>query len=284
MLILTLQNFGFRYLEAAISALVAIVGATFAFQVAWLHPPLEAIARGLIFHREIVANPEMLYLAVGIVGATVMPHNLYLHSAIVQKRRHERPAAPVHQALRFSTFDSNIALLLALLVNAAILIVSAGAFHGTGRQVTELADAYRLLSPSLGIGIAGTLFGVGLVCSGLSSSVTGTLAGQIVMDGFLDIKVAPALRALVTRSVAIIPAVVVIALQGSSGANGLLVFSQVLLGFQLPFALLPLLYFTTSRKHLGEFAFGRGFATLLWTSATTVVVLNVWLLLRLMNS
>ena len=283
MLILALQNFGFRYLEAVVFALVVTVGACFALQVLWLHPPLAAIAGGFFPRAEIVTNPEMLYLAVGIVGATVMPHNLYLHSAIVQTRRHERSPGAIRQAIRFATFDSNFALSLALFVNAAILIVSAGAFHGAGGPpVTELADAYRLLSPSLGVGIASTLFGIALVCSGLSSSVTGTLAGQIVMDGFLNIRVPPVLRALVTRSVAIVPAAVAIAWWGGSGANGLLVFSQVFLGLQLPFALLPLLYFTTSRKHLGEFAFSRVVATLLWASAAAVVALNVWLLHRLL--
>ena len=283
MLILALQSYGFRYLEAVVFALVATVGACFALQVLWLHPPLAAVAGGFFPRAEIVANPEMLYLAVGIVGATVMPHNLYLHSAIVQTRRLERSADAIRQAIRFATFDSNLALSLALFVNAAILIVSAGAFHGAGGpRVTELADAYRLLSPSLGVGIASTLFGIALICSGLSSSVTGTLAGQIVMDGFLNIRVPPLLRALVTRSVAIVPAAVAIAWWGGSGANGLLVFSQVFLGLQLPFALLPLLYFTTSRKHLGEFAFGRAVATVLWASAAGVVALNVWLMQRLL--
>ena len=283
MLILALQSFGFRYLEAVVFALVSTVGACFALQVIWLHPPLASVVGGFLPRSEIVTNPEMLYLAVGIVGATVMPHNLYLHSAVVQTRRHERSPAGVREAIRFATFDSNLALSLALFVNAAILIVSAGAFHGTGGpQVAELADAYRLMSPQLGIGVASLLFGIALVCSGLSSSVTGTLAGQIVMDGFLNIRVPPVLRALVTRSVAIVPAVIAIAIWGGSGANGLLVFSQVFLGLQLPFALLPLLYFTTSRKRLGEFAFGPASGALLWTAAATVVALNVWLLQRLL--
>ena len=283
-LLLALQRRGFRWLEAAIIALVAVVGVCFTFQIAWLQPSLAAVLAGFVPRPQIVSDPAMLYLAVGIVGATVMPHNLYLHSAIVQTRRHERTHAARREAIRFATVDSSLALGLALLVNAAILILAAGAFHRPGSEpVGELADAYRLLSPLLGVGLASALFGVALVCSGLSASVTGTLAGQIVMEGFLDIRISPAARAIVTRAIAIVPAVVVTAWYGSSGANSLLVFSQVVLSLQLPFAIVPLLVFTTRRAYLGTFSFGRSMSTLLWAAAAVVVALNVWLLARLIS-
>ena len=212
-----------------------------------------------------------------------MPHNLYLHSSLVQTRRHGRSEASKREAIRFATIDSTLALGLALLINAAIMILAGGAFHRPGAEPVEgLADAYRLLSPLLGVGIASALFGVALICSGLSSSVTGTLAGQIVMEGFLDIRVSPAARALLTRGVAIVPAVVVTAWFGNAGANSLLVFSQVVLSLQLPFAIVPLLLFTTRRKHLGAFAFGRPASALLWAAAGVVIVLNVWMLQRLL--
>ena len=282
MLILALQRRGFRCLEAMVIGLVALIGACFALQLLWLQPSLAAVLGGFLPRSVIVTNPEMLYLAVGIVGATVMPHNLYLHSSIVQTRKHVDTPAGKREAIRFATLDSNIALSLALFVNAGILIVAAGVFHRTGEApVTELSDAYRLLSPLLGVGIASAVFGVALLASGLSSSVAGTLAGQIVMEGFLQIRLSPARRALMTRSVAIVPAVLVTAWYGSSGASALLVFSQVVLSLQLPFAIVPLLWFTTSRKHLGAFAFGRKTSVLLWSAAAVVVGLNAWLLQRL---
>ena len=281
MLLLALQARGFRWLEAAIIALIATVGVCFAFQIAWLQPPLAAVLSGFIPRPEIVTNPAMLYIAVGIVGATVMPHNLYLHSSVVQTRRHDTTAAGKREAIRFATIDSTVALGIALLINAAILILAAGAFHRPGAApVSELSDAYRLISPVLGIGIASALFGIALLCSGLSSSVTGTLAGQIVMEGFLDIRISPAARALLTRSIAIMPAVAVTAWYGSAGASSLLVFSQVVLSLQLPFAIVPLLLFTTRKKHLGAFAFGRPMAALLWVGAGIVATLNLWLLQR----
>jgi manganese transport protein len=283
MLLLTLQSRGFRWLEAAIIALVATIGVCFAFQIAWLQPQLAAVLSGFVPRPQIVADPAMLYLAVGIVGATVMPHNLYLHSSVVQTRRHGRSEAGKREAIRFATIDSTLALGLALLINAAIMILAGGAFHRPGVEPVEgLADAYRLLSPLLGVGIASALFGVALICSGLSSSVTGTLAGQIVMEGFLDIRISPAARALITRGVAIVPAVVVTAWFGNAGANSLLVFSQVILSLQLPFAIVPLLLFTTRRRHLGAFAFGRPASALLWAAAAVVIALNVWMLQRLL--
>lgn len=283
MLILALQSRGFRSLEAVVIALVLLIGGCFAAQLFWLHPPIAAVLGGFVPTAEIVTNPEMLYLAVGIVGATVMPHNLYLHSAIVQTRKHDKTLEGTRQAIRFATLDSTLALGLALFVNAAILIVAAGAFNRPGQApITELSDAYRLLSPLLGVGIASAVFGVALLASGLSSSVTGTLAGQIVMEGFLDIKLSPALRAFLTRIIAIVPAVVATAWYGSAGASALLVFSQVVLSLQLPFAIVPLLMFTTRRKCLGELAFGRKMSVALWVCAAIVVSLNLWMLQRLL--
>ena len=283
MLLLALQRRGFRWLEAAIIALVATIGVCFAFQLVWLQPQLADVLAGFVPRPEIVADPAMLYLAVGIVGATVMPHNLYLHSSIVQTRRHERTDAGKREAIRFATIDSTLALGLALLINAAIMVLAAGAFHRPGVEtVIELADAHRLLSPLLGVGAASALFGVALVCAGLSSSVTGTLAGQIVMEGFLDLRISPAARALLTRSVAIVPAVIVTGWFGSAGANSLLVLSQVVLSLQLPFAIVPLLLFTTRPKYLGALAFGRPLAALLWAAALAVVGLNAWMLARLL--
>jgi manganese transport protein len=285
MLILALQTRGFRWLEAVIVVLVGTIGVCFAFQMAWLQPSVAAVLGGFVPRPEIVTNPHMLYLAIGIIGATVMPHNLYLHSAIVQTRRHVQTTEGKREAVRFATIDSTIALGLALLVNASILILAAGAFHRPGvGAVTELSEAYELLSPLLGVGMASALFGVALLCSGLSSSVTGTLAGQIVMEGFLDLRITPALRALITRAIAIVPAIAVTAWYGSAGANSMLVASQVVLSMQLPFAIVPLLMFTTSRKHLGALAFGRSARVLLWGAAAVVITLNIWMLQRLMTA
>ncbi len=285
MLILALQSRGFRCLEAVVIALVALIALCFAIELFWLQPSLAAVLGGLVPSPQIVTHPQMLYLAVGIVGATVMPHNLYLHSSIVQTRQHADTSGGKREAIRFATLDSTVALALALFVNAGILIVAAGAFHRPGQApVTELSDAYRLLSPLLGVGIASAVFGVALLASGLSSSVTGTLAGQIVMEGFLHIRLSPLLRALMTRAIAIVPAVAVTAWYGSAGASALLVFSQVVLSLQLPFAIAPLLWFTTRRKHLGAFAFARTTSWLLWSAAVVVVGLNAWLVQRLVFS
>lgn len=283
MLILALQSRGFRSLESVVIGLVALIGICFAAQLVWLHPPLAEVLSGFIPRSEIVTNPEMLYLAVGIVGATVMPHNLYLHSAIVQTREHSRTLEGTRQAIRFATIDSTVALGLALFVNAAILVVAAGAFNRPGTPpVTELSDAYHLLSPVLGVGIASAVFGTALLASGLSSSVTGTLAGQIVMEGFLQIRLSPTMRALLTRLIAIVPAVIATAWYGSEGATALLVFSQVVLSMQLPFAIVPLLMFTTRRNALGALTFGRPMSIVLWSCALVVVSLNLWMLQRLL--
>jgi manganese transport protein len=292
MLVLRLQRRGARPLEVFIIALVALIGVCVAIQLVWLQAPLGEVAAGFLPTTEIVTRPEMLYLAVGIIGATVMPHNLYLHSALVQARvgdgmreaRDESRKAPASarasglaQTIRYATLDSNLALTLALLVNVGILVLAAAAFHRPGQGlVVEFEDAYRLLSPVLGASAASTLFGVGLIASGLSSSITGTLAGQVVMEGFLDIRVSRAKRALLTRSVAILPAVAVAAWFGHDGVGRLLVLSQVILGLQLPFAVIPLLWFTTRRRHLGAYAFSRSTSVVLWSVAILLTAINAW--------
>ena len=277
MLVLRLQRKGMRCLEAFIVALVAMISACVAAQLVWSHVSADAVVAGFVPTSQIVTRPGMLYLAVGIVGATVMPHNLYLHSALVQSRERHVGAAGVRRAIRYATLDSNIALGIALFVNIGILVLAAAAFHHPGQPpVVELSDAYRLLSPMLGAGAASTLFGVGLVASGLSSSITGTLAGQVVMEGFLEIRVSRAKRALLTRSLAIFPAVAVAAGCGHEGVGSLLVLSQVILGLQLPFAVIPLLWFTTRRRHLGANAFGAGSGAILWGIAMLLVAINLW--------
>jgi manganese transport protein len=281
-LVLGLQRKGVRYFETFIIALVALIGICFAVQVWWLHPSLGAVAKGFLPTSQILSSPEMLYLAVGIVGATVMPHNLYLHSSIVQTRRHDRCETGIRQAIRYATLDSNIALALALFVNAAILILAAGAFHHpNAAPVESLEDAHRLLSPLLGVSAASTVFGIALIASGLSSSITGTLAGQVVMEGFLDIRVSRAKRASLTRGLAIAPALAVAAWFGTAGVGKLLVLSQVILGLQLPFAVIPLLWFTTRRKHLGVHAFRPRTSVCLWSVALALITINVWVIYKL---
>jgi manganese transport protein len=277
-LVLALQRRGFRWIEAAVAALVAVVALCFLAQLIWAQPQLPQVLRGAIPRARDLADGHFVYLAVGIFGATVMPHNLYLHSAVVQTRRHDGTKRGTRHAIRCATLDSNLALALATFVNVAILVVAATAFHRAGQPVvTDLSQAYRLLAPLLGVSIAGTVFGVALLASGLSASVTGTLAGQVVMEGFLDWRLPPAARALVTRALAIGPALAAAAWFGTAGASKLLVFSQVVLSLQLPFALVPLLLFTTRRRYLGAHAFRRRTALLLWAAAVGVVALNLWM-------
>jgi len=283
-LVLALQRQGFRRVEAAIAALVGVVAACFVAQLAWAHAALPAALASAIPRAVDLADGNFIYLAVGIVGATVMPHNLYLHSALVQTRRHGGSEPETRRAIRCATVDSNMALALATFVNIAILAVAACVFHRPGQApVTDLSQAYRLISPLLGVGIASTVFGVALLASGLSASVTGTLAGQVVMEGFLAWNLSPGARALLTRALALVPALVAAAWFGSAGASRLLVLSQVVLSLQLPFALLPLLLFTTRRRYLGRHAFGGRTAALLWTCAAAVIALNLWLLLHVLR-
>lgn len=279
-LVLLLMNKGFRYLEAFVIALLIIIFGCFAIQIFAAAPPAGSILHSMFVpSSEIVTNPAMLYIAIGIIGATVMPHNLYLHSSIVQTRAYERTEAGKRDAIKWATVDSTIALMLALFVNSAILIVSAVAFHGTGNQdVAEIGQAYELLSPLLGLGIASTLFAVALLASGLNSTVTATLAGQIVMEGFLHLRIPQWARRLLTRGIAIVPVVVVTWIYGERGTAELLVLSQVVLSMQLPFAVIPLVHFVSDKKKMGNFAVSRGIVVLAWIVAALILGLNFKLL------
>jgi manganese transport protein len=278
-LVLMLMNKGFRYLEAFVVALLLIIAGCFLTQIILAAPPVAAVLGGFIPSSDIVTDPAMLYIAIGIIGATVMPHNLYLHSAIVQTRDFARTDEGRRHAIRFATADSTIALMLALFVNAGILIVAAAVFNAHGRtDVEEIEQAYALLSPLLGVGIASFLFALALLASGLNSTVTATLAGQIVMEGFLNIRLPQWARRLVTRAIAIVPVVAVTAWYGESGTAKLLIFSQVVLSMQLPFAVIPLVQFVSDKRKMGAFAISKPVAALAWVVAGIIVVLNVKLL------
>ncbi len=280
MVVLLLQNKGFRYLEAVIIALIATIGACFALELWLAKPSLVGVLAGFAPSPEILKNRDMLYLSIGIIGATVMPHNLYLHSSIAQTRKIEPTPEGKRDAIRFGTIDSNVALLGATFVNAAILILAATVFHTTGhRDVAEIQDAYKLLSPLLGVGFAGIVFAVALIASGQNSTLTGTLAGQIVMEGFLDLRMRPWLRRLVTRSIAVVPAVIVIGLYGEGKTTDLLVGSQVLLSLQLGFAVVPLVAFTSDRAKMGEFVNPPWVRWTGWLLAAVIVFLNAKLVL-----
>lgn len=283
-LILYLQRIGFRYLEAFIIALLAIIAICFAVQIVLARPEWGPLFAGFAPRPEIVTNPEMLYLALGILGATVMPHNLYLHSAIVQTRDYGASLPEKRHALRFATLDSTMALMFALLINASILILAAATFHKTGRtDVAELGQAHSLLSPLLGSLVAPSLFGVALLCCGLNSTVTATLAGQAVMEGFIDLKVQPWVRRLTTRALAIIPAAGVTLLYGSSETAKLLILSQVILSLQLSFAVVPLVQFTASKVKMGELVAPRWLVGVAAVVALVIIILNVKLLIDWAN-
>ncbi len=282
-IVLALQRYGFRTIEALVIGLVAMITAAFAYEIAVARPELAALFAGLVPQRAILTDPAMLFLAVGIVGATVMPHNLYLHSALVQTRRFDRDTAGKREAIRFATLDSCLALVLALLVNGAILILAAAAFHRIGRtDIAEIQDAYALLSPALGAPLAALLFALALLFSGQNSTLTGTLAGQIVMEGFLDLRLKPWLRRLVTRAAAILPAALVITLAGETAATKLLIASQIVLSLQLPFAMVPLLLFTGDRRKMGAFTSPGWLQALAWTIALLIILLNIKLLADLL--
>ncbi|MGH7590242.1 MAG: Nramp family divalent metal transporter [Gemmatimonadales bacterium] len=283
LIILLLQHRGFRLLEAVVIALVATIGGCFAVELVLARPLWGPVAAGLLPAAGIVTDPGMLYIAVGILGATVMPHNLYLHSAIVQTRKVVPDERSRHEAIRFSTIDSTAALMFAFFINGAILVVAAATFHQTGHaEVAEIGDAYRLLSPLLGTALASTLFAVALLASGLNSTITGTLAGQVVMEGFLDIRLPPWLRRLLTRMIAIVPAVLVTAFLGERGTGKLLILSQVILSLQLSFAVVPLVMFTSDRKKMGPFVNGPALKAISWVTTVAIVGLNAWLLVGLL--
>ncbi|MDS3861726.1 Nramp family divalent metal transporter [Thermosynechococcaceae cyanobacterium BACA0444] len=281
LVLLFLQGKGFRYVEVLVIMLVATVGLCFGAEILFSQPDVGGILQGYLPNREILRNPEMLYIAVGILGATVMPHNLYLHSSIVQTRAWQPTPEKKWEAIKFGTIDSTVALSFALFINSAILIVAAATFHFSGyHEVAEIQDAYKLLSPLLGVSAASTIFGLALLASGQSSTLTATLAGQIVMEGFLGFRLPSWLRRLATRLLAIIPALIAIVFFGEQSTGKLLIFSQVVLSLQLSFAVIPLVMFTSDRRLMGEFVNPKWLKVLAWAVTTIIVSLNVWLLLQ----
>ncbi|HEY4978489.1 MAG TPA: Nramp family divalent metal transporter [Candidatus Acidoferrum sp.] len=284
LVVLALQGRGFRFVEAFVVTLIATIGACFAYEIFFARPLWLEAAHGFIPHLEILRNKEMLYIAIGILGATVMPHNLYLHSSIVQTRAFGPSSSERREALKFSVIDSTVALGFALFINAAILVLGAAAFHTRGmNEVADISEAYKLLNPVLGASLASTLFAFALLASGQNSTLTGTLAGQIVMEGFLQIRLKPWIRRLVTRSIAIIPAILVIGFAGEGKVTSLLILSQVVLSFQLPFAVIPLVQFTSDRAKMGEFVNSRPTIAIAWVVAAAILFFNaelLWLIFR----
>jgi manganese transport protein len=279
-LILWLQNKGFRWIEAFIITLLGVIAVCFVVQIAMADPNWGEVIQGFAPTTQIVTNPDMLYLSLGIIGATVMPHNLYLHSGIVQTRAYGETLPERREAMKFATIDSTVALMFALTINASLLILAAAAFNKTGNTgVAELGEAHTLLSPLLGSAVAPTLFGIALLCCGLNSTVTATMAGQIVMEGFLDLKLPPWLRRLVTRLVAIVPAAAVTIWYGESGTAKLLILSQVILSLQLPFAIIPLVMITAHRGKMGGLVAPRWLTAIAAVVATIVVILNLKLII-----
>ncbi len=277
--ILYLQHKGFRYLEALVVALIGTIGACYLVELLLVKPDLVLIGKGFVPTPQLLTNPEMLYISIGMLGATVMPHNLYLHSSLVQTRAIERSKEGIRTALRFNLLDYVVALNFAFFINAAILIMAAGTFYRHGlNQVAEIQDAYYTLTPLLGTQLAAVLFAIALLCSGQNSTLTGTLAGQIVMEGFLNIRLAPWLRRLITRLLAIIPAIIAVAFFGRSGTAKLLIFSQVILSLQLSFAVVPLVQFTSNRGWMGDFVNPLWLKILAWVTAGIIAALNVYLL------
>lgn len=279
LIVLYLQNHGFRYVEVLVVALIVAIAGSFAINL-WIAQPVVAeVLAGFIPTTDILRDRDMLYISIGILGATVMPHNLYLHSSIVQTRKYLDDDASKAEAIRFATIDSTVALMSALFINAAILIMAAAVFHTSGHhEVADISDAYQMMTPLLGTSLASTLFAVALLASGQNATLTGTLAGQIVMEGFINLRLRPWLRRLVTRMIAIVPAVVVIAIYGEQGTGPLLILSQVVLSLQLPFAVFPLVMFTSDKAKMGRFVSPLWLRALAWTVSLIIAVLNVWLL------
>jgi manganese transport protein len=277
--VLFLQSKGFRYIEALVITLITTIAGCFAAELFWSKPGYLGMLMGFVPGPQLLTNPDMLYISIGIIGATVMPHNLYLHSSIVQTRKFEQNPEGKREAIKFATIDSTVALMFALLVNGAILALAAAAFHWSGHQdVAEIQDAYKLLSPLLGVGVASILFAVALLASGQYSTLTGTLAGQVVMEGFINLRLRPWLRRLITRLIAIVPAVCVIGFFGESKTTQLLVASQVVLSMQLGFAVWPLMRFTNEKAKMGGFANRLWLKILGWTTTAVIIILNVKLL------
>lgn len=285
LLLLFLQKKGFRYLEALVMVLIATVVVCFALEMAFSQPAIAPLLQGFIPTTELFTNQQMLLIAVGILGATVMPHNLYLHSAVVQTRAHTETEKGKKEAIKFATIDSTVALSLAFFVNAAILILAAASFYVTGHgEVAEIGDAYKLLAPLLGVGAASTLFAVALLASGQNSTITATLAGQVILEGFMNIKIKPWIRRIITRALAIVPAVGIAIAFGDSGLANLLIASQVVLSMQLPFAVIPLVWFTSSRKKMGMFVNPLWMKVIVFSIAAIIGTLNVWLIVNVLGA
>lgn len=285
LMLLALQHLGFRYVEALVVSLILVIGGCFAYELVLARPDLPDVISSLVPTTTIVRDGGMLYIAVGILGATVMPHNLYLHSSIVQTRQLVPAVSDRREAARFATIDSSVALMAALFINGAILVMSAAVFHGTGHQdVADIFDAHRLLAPLLGGELAGVLFAVALLCSGQNATLTGTLAGQIVMEGFLQIRLRPVLRRLLTRLTAVVPAIVAVLIYGERSVGPLLVLSQVVLSLQLPFAVFPLVVFTSDRRRMGDLVNPPWVKALAWAAAILIAVLNLWLLAKVLTT
>jgi manganese transport protein len=278
LIVLYLQHHGFRYVEALVIGLILAIAGAFAVEIWLARPDVGALAGGLVPHLDLIRNRDMLYIAISILGATVMPHNLYLHSSIVQTRQYLDTETSKREAIRFATLDSSIALMSALFINAAILVMAAATFHGGHDSVASIFDAYQLLTPLLGTSVASAAFAIALLCSGQNATLTGTLAGQIVMEGFINLRLRPWLRRLITRLIAIIPALIVVILYGERGTDSLLILSQVVLSMQLPFAVVPLVLFTNDRRLMGTFVSPRWLSSLAWATTAVIIVLNVWLL------
>jgi len=284
LVILALQGRGFRWIEALVVTLILTIAGCFAYEIFFAQPLWREAAGGLLPAAEILRNREMLYLAIGILGATVMPHNLYLHSSIVQTRAYGFEHESKREAIKFATIDSSVALGFSFFINAAILVLGAAAFHQHGlTQVADISQAFRLLTPVLGASLASVLFACALLCSGQNSTLTGTLAGQIVMEGFVHLRVKPWQRRMITRSLAMIPAIIVIAIMGDGAVMRLLVFSQVVLSFQLPFAIVPLVQFTADRAKMGSFVNRKWITVLAWIVAVAVIALNILLLVLILR-
>lgn len=281
LLILLLQAKGFRWIESIVAGLIFIILACFGYEIIISKPEINAILGGLVPQKEIITNPAMLYIGIGILGATVMPHNLYLHSSIVQTRDYTRDREGKKEAIKFATLDSTFSLLIAFFINAAILILAAATFHTTGnKNVADIHDAYKMLTPILGASMASVAFAIALLASGQNSTLTGTLAGQIVMEGFLNIRLRPWLRRLITRLIAVIPALIVTIIYGEEGTTDLLVLSQVILSMQLSFAVVPLVMFTNDKAKMGEFANKPFLKISVWIISIIIIFLNVYLLLQ----
>ncbi len=281
LIILLLQAKGFRWIESIVAGLMFIILVCFGYEIIISKPEINAILGGLVPQKEIITNPAMLYIGIGILGATVMPHNLYLHSSIVQTRDYKRDTEGKKEAIKFATLDSTISLLLAFFINAAILILAAATFHTTGNQnIADIHDAYKMLTPILGASMASIAFAIALLASGQNSTLTGTLAGQIVMEGFLNIRLKPWLRRLITRLIAVIPALIVTVIYGEQGTTDLLVLSQVILSMQLSFAVVPLVIFTSDKAKMGEFVNKPFLKICVWIISIIIIILNLYLLFQ----